>query len=302
MYMAKSKGNSRIEIFEPEMLSEALSAMQLKHDLKDAIDLDQLSLYFQPIVDLQTGRIAGVEALARWFHSGRGMVSPAEFIPAAEETGLIVPLGAQLLAKACAAIARFNKRDPRLAQLWLSFNISARELVSPGFVTGVRKTIQKNNVDPRRLVLEVTESLLMEDVPMVSRQLTALSSRGIRIAIDDFGTGQSSLSLIGSLPATILKIDRVFVANFDRASIDKTLTKTMLHLAHALKMEVVAEGIERPSQLEVLKALECRWGQGYLLSTPLDEAALVPFLIENLDKSSHLAEQQPTSVEDLVPT
>jgi diguanylate cyclase (GGDEF)-like protein/PAS domain S-box-containing protein len=288
MYLAKSNGRGRQELFEPSMLSEAVGAMQLKNDLKDAIDHDRLSLYFQPVVDLRSGGVVGVEALARWFHPGKGIIPPSEFIPIAEETGLIVPLGAQLLRKACESMGRLGEADMRWADLWMSFNVSSRELRNPDFVSEVRKTLRLKRFAPRRLVLEVTESLLMEDVENAREQLASLHANGVRIAIDDFGTGQSSLSLIGTLPATVLKIDRVFVANLDQASLDRALTQTMLNLANAVRMDVVAEGIERVEQYEILRDIGCRWGQGYLMSPPLDEKSLRAFLSDHSGRGAAL--------------
>ena len=282
MYAAKGHGKSRYEIFDPSMHSAAMERLELEADLDRAAERDELFLHYQPIVSLVDGRIAGLEALARWRHPRRGLLSPAAFIPLAEDSGLIVAVGKWVLRTACIQAAEWRRRFPVHDSLSISVNLSVKQLRDPGLVDDVAAALAEARLDPAALVLEITESVLMQDAEEALRRLEEVKALGVRIAIDDFGTGYSSLSYLRRLPVNILKIDRSFVEGLARDAEDSALAKAIVQMARTLALETVAEGIERPEQLLRLKALGCDLGQGFLLSPPASGESIAEMLGEPL--------------------
>ncbi len=265
MYRAKSQGKNRHVIFEPLMHAEVMARHQLRLDLERAIAGNQLHVVYQPIVSLENGEVTGAEALVRWNHPTRGPIGPDEFIPLAEETGLVVPLGRFVLSQACAQMVAWR---PVLPALRLSVNISPRQLQDPELLADVQRIFEEHGVDARDMTLEVTERVMVEGESALVT-LRELRSLGIQIAVDDFGTGYSSLSCLRDLPIDVLKIAKPFVDRLGRDDDDRALVASVLGVARSLRLGTVAEGIERPDQAEMLRDAGCRGGQGFLYSRPL---------------------------------
>ena len=275
MYRAKALGKNRCELFEPDMHAAVLDRMALENDLRHAVVRDQLRVHYQPVVELATGRIVGVEALIRWAHPTRGLVSPGEFINVAEESGLVVPLGRWVLTESCRQVARWRAQTG--LPLRLSVNISARQLQAPRLAEHVARTLRATGIDARDLVLEITESMLVDDAERTIAKLHLLRELGVRLAIDDFGTGYSSLNYLRRLPVDVLKIDRSFVKGIGTESELTSLTAAIVGIGRDLGLDTVAEGIEEPGQLAALRRMGCVLGQGFLYARPLpaDELALL---------------------------
>ena len=286
MYDAKSRGKHRIEVFEPRMHDAALRRLALKGDLERAIERDELAVAYQPIVDLEHLEPVGAEALVRWHHPSRGLVMPGEFIPIAEETGLIVPIGRWVLEQACREAAGWNAGRPTS----VSANVSGRQLVEDGLAGEVEGIFASTSLPPERLVLEFTESVLISDAEPVAATLRALKGLGARLAIDDFGTGFSSLSYLSRLPIDVLKIDRAFVAGISERPGQRAVTVAILRLAETLGLGTVAEGIETVEDLAELRALGVTRGQGHLFAPALDAAAFEAALGAPLSIGSRLPE------------
>ncbi len=279
MYRAKAQGRGQWVIFDPSMRNTALAHLELETDLAQAIARDELFLTYQPVVDLATGALTGFEALLRWEHPERGLLGPDLFIPVAEETGLIVEIGAWVLETACATAARWQREHPRARPLTMAVNISGVQLARPDLTDHIVAALDRSGMRPVDLVLEMTETVLVVDPVAAGARLEALRALGLRVAIDDFGTGYSSFSYLRQFPVDILKIDRTFVDDIspDLAVGLPALVRTLLDLARTLDLEVVAEGIEREGQFEQLRG-SCQLGQGYLFARPLrvaDADALV---------------------------
>ena len=274
MYKAKSLGRSRFEVFDAQMRAQAVARLELESDLRRAVDNQEFVLYYQPKVSLKTDKIVGVEALIRWRHPVRGLVSPDEFIPLAEETGLIVPIGLWVLREACMTMRRWQAEFPTMPPLEVSVNVSVRQFREPDLREQIAAILAETQLDPSTLQLEITESVLMDDVEAVAVLLTSLKELGVGLKIDDFGTGYASLKSLSRLPFDVLKIDRSFVVNMSDAGGTGDTIRTILMLAENLGMEVVAEGIEKKEQLTELQSLDCDYGQGYYFSPPLEEQAL----------------------------
>ena len=271
MYAAKRAGKGRFEAYASQMSSDVRHRLELERALRRALEKGELVLHYQPIVSLQTGVMTGVEALVRWEHPQFGHLLPQHFIPMAEETGLITRVGSWVLHEACRQAGRWRRDYPAL-RLTVAVNLSGRELHEQNVVEDVRVALEETRIDPEALVLEITESVLMQETPMVLERLKQLKALGVQLAIDDFGTGYSSLSYLQRFPIDILKIAKPFVDRLDRGSEDWTFTDAILRLASALQLTVVAEGIERPEQASALRRLECALGQGYFFARPLDAA------------------------------
>lgn len=278
MYRAKSTGKAHYEIFNPSMHTHIVERLELETDLRRAIERGELRVYYQPALALATGQIAGLEALVRWEHPRRGLISPANFIPLAEETGLIVPLGRWVLAEACRQARIWHERFPSHPPFHISVNLSARQLQQPKLVEEVTHILQETGLPPGSLMLEITESVLMEAAEANRAILEQLRRLKVRIAIDDFGTGYSSLSYLRRFPVDVLKIDRAFVNGLEQNAEDTAIVKTVVMLAHILGLEVVAEGVETAAQLAQLQALECEFGQGYYFAKPLPGEAIEALL------------------------
>lgn len=266
MYQSKSAGRNTVRFFDPQMQDMVLRRAELERDLREALALNQLSLYTQAVVDVQ-GRTLGFEALLRWRHAQRGMVSPAEFIPVAEQTSLILPIGEWVLRTACECLVRWAA-DPVSAQWTLAVNLSARQLRQPQFVEQVQQVLQDTGAPPSRLKLELTESLLLHDLEDTVTKMKALAQWGICFSLDDFGTGYSSLSYLKRLPLTVLKIDQSFVRDLLTDPNDAAIAHTILQLAQSLGLEVVAEGVETQGQKQLLEVMGCTAFQGYLFGRP----------------------------------
>jgi diguanylate cyclase (GGDEF)-like protein/PAS domain S-box-containing protein len=281
MYAAKTSGKSRHEMFRESMHARALKRLELHGDLRRAVDRHEFVIHYQPIMDLATGRPASFEALVRWRHPTRGLVQPADFVPLAEETGLVVPLGRWVLRAACHQARRWQ--DGFGIPFSMAVNVSVRQLAEEGFVDDVFAALRESRLPPSTLTLEVTESVFTIDVQKTKARLEALKALGVRLAIDDFGTGYSSLSYLERFPIDLIKIDRSFVAALLDPTRPATLVYAILDLAKRLGVSAVAEGIERASQFVELREFGCQFGQGFLFSRPLE-----PELMEQVLASGEL--------------
>jgi diguanylate cyclase len=268
MQVAKLSGPGRVELYSPDLHPSTRDS-----ELRAAIENEQMVVHYQPIVDLETGAAVGVEALVRWRHPGRGLLGPDTFVPLAEETQLIVPLGAWVLRHACEQVQRWQREIPGSGTLKLAVNVSATQVRHPSFVATVTRILTETGFDSNQLVLELTEALPLHDDAATLGKIEALRGLGVRVAVDDFGTGYSSLSYLRRLPIDILKIDRSFVTDIASHLDGWTIGSAMVNLGRALKLEVVAEGIETDEQLKALRRMRCEHGQGYHLARPQDPEA-----------------------------
>jgi diguanylate cyclase (GGDEF)-like protein len=271
MHRAKLLGKDRWALFEPSMHVAAYDRLELLADLREAAARGELSVAYQPTVELSGLAVRGMEALVRWDHPVRGRLAPSVFVPLAEESGLIVEIGEFVLGEACRAAARLQQPD---APLEVAVNVSIRQLDSAEFVDDVRRALASSGLDPHLLVLELTESMLVRDPEVVIGRIEDLKQLGVRIAIDDFGTGYSSLSYLRRFPIDVLKIDQTFVASLPGCPEAIAVVRALVQLGKGLGLELVAEGIELPGQLEVLKAEGCDIGQGYLFARPCEGTLL----------------------------
>jgi diguanylate cyclase (GGDEF)-like protein len=269
MYRAKERGGDRTELFDMAMRERAVEALSIEQELQRALDAGELRLLYQPLVSLDSRDMVGAEALIRWEHPTRGLLTPDKFLPVAEESGLIVQVGAWAVGEACRRLRDWDRRNGVDAPFGLAVNVSARELTHPDVVTTILNAVRRSALDPSRLTIEVTESTAMADRDSGFRALRELSEAGVRIAIDDFGTGYASLDHLREMPADILKIDRSFVAGMAANSPDSALVAAAVAMGRALEMEVVAEGIETSEQVADLRELGCPLGQGFLFARPL---------------------------------
>ncbi|MBN1171381.1 MAG: EAL domain-containing protein, partial [Micromonosporaceae bacterium] len=272
MYQAKRKGKGRYEVFRPALREAFARRLDLEADLRHAIERDELVLHYQPIYDLKLEEVTGVEALLRWQHPQRGLLPPAEFIPLAEESGLIIPLEAWALATACSQASRWNQA--RAAPLTLNVNLSVRQVQRPDLAELVARTPLTSGLPPDQLVLEITESLFLQGTDAIRDRLRQLEDLRVRLAVDDFGTGYSSLSYLSLLPIHIIKIDKSFVDNM----MNGPLALAIIQLVRTLGLVTLAEGIESVDQLEALRDAGCQFGQGFLFSKPLAPAEVEPLL------------------------
>lgn len=270
MDRAKAHGRDRYELYDETMHARALALIRLETDLRHAIEHDQLRLYFQPVVSLETGRITGFEALVRWNHPEQGLLQPSHFIPLAEETGLIIPLGWWVLGEACRQMSLWLEQFTDMPELSVSVNLSPKQFQESRLVERVKETIERSGFDFRRLRFEITEGVLMEEVDVSVETINELRALGIQVNIDDFGTGYSSLSYLQQLPIDTLKIDRSFVSDLDVSGQKPQVIQAIVGLARDLGISVVAEGIETQEQSARLKFLKCDEGQGFLYSEPVD--------------------------------
>ncbi len=278
LYRAKARGRGRYEIFDGEMHIQAVKRMTLEHDLRIAIDQQELITYYQPIVDLKTQRLTGFEALIRWHHPTRGFISPADFIPVAEETGLIMPITRWMLRSACGQVASWQRQFPDMEDLRVSVNLSGKDLRQPTLLETIRQILSQTQLPATSLTLEITESMLIDKIENTIELLKQLRELGIRISIDDFGTGYSSLSYLYNLPADYLKIDQSFVGNMQPGDRNYKIVQAVVSLSDQLQLAAIAEGIETEQQLTWLNELGCELGQGYLLAHPLAPKAATELL------------------------
>ncbi len=286
MYRAKAMGRGTFAFYSTELSAEVAARLQLESQLRRALERQEFVLYYQPKADLQTGQVSGVEALMRWHAPGRGLVQPDRFIRVLEDSGLILPVGAWAIRTACAQLAAWDKAG--LPPLSLAVNLSARQFRQPYLARFIEDTISEAGIDPTRLELELTESLLMEDNEATRSVLTALANLGVRVAMDDFGTGHSSLSYLKRFDIDTLKIDRSFVAALPEDPEDNAIATAIVALGRSLHMKVVAEGVETTAQAECLRDMGCDEFQGYLLSRPLAPEIFVEWLDQRrLQRSTH---------------
>ncbi|BAS57475.1 MULTISPECIES: sensor domain-containing protein [Leptolyngbya] len=279
MYRAKAQGKACHEVFDHDMHTHVVALMQLENDLRRAVERQDFELYYQPIVALATGRIMGFEALVRWQHPEQGIISPAKFVPIAEETGLIIPLGQWVLREACRQLKQWQDEFSSEPPLTVSVNLSSRQFSQPSLINQIRQILVETGIDAHCLKLEITESAIMENTESAMDMLLQLKAMGIQLSVDDFGTGYSSLGYLYRFPMDVLKIDRSFVSRVDVDGEKLELVRTIITLAWNLGMDVVAEGVETTKQLAQLKALKCEYGQGFLFSKPLprlEAAKLIP--------------------------
>jgi diguanylate cyclase (GGDEF)-like protein/PAS domain S-box-containing protein len=287
MYRAKAMGKARYAVFNQNMHQKAIARLQLETDLRRAIEREELKVHYQPKILLNSGQIAGFEALIRWQHPERGLIYPGEFIQIAEETGSIIPMGKWLLLETCTQIKEWQKKFGVERELKISVNISGKQLREANFVEELDRIIAKTKIDTKLLILEITESILLDNVRNTVAILEHLKNRHIQVSIDDFGTGYSSLSYLQRFPVNNLKIDRSFIQRIGKHGENSEIVRAIINLAHTLGMYVVAEGIETEYQLAILKSLGCDRGQGFLFSKPLKPEAAAQFILDNRSQIKH---------------
>lgn len=273
MYHAKERGGG-CALFDRELRTRAVKVMKIESGLRDVVERGELRVFYQPIISLESGRLAGFEALMRWQHPERGLISPAEFIPVAEDTGLIVPMTIWILREACTQLSRWRWQSPANRALLVSVNLSGKHFTEPNLVEMVSQILQETGLEPHCLKLEITESAAMENAEATAKMLTSLRALGVRLSIDDFGTGYSSLSYLHRFPIDTLKIDRSFVSRMGEAGENTEIVQTILTLAKNLEMDVIAEGVETKHQTELLRQFGCRYAQGFLFSKPQPAAEI----------------------------
>jgi diguanylate cyclase (GGDEF)-like protein len=278
MYAAKSGGKGRLEVFQPSHHTAHLLRDAVRAELSGALDAEQLELHYQPIVDVPTEQIVGFEALIRWRHPERGLVSPLEFIPLAEETGMIVPIGRWVLQEATRQAAEWQNRSP-LGRLRMSVNVSVRQFQHPDLVGDVADALRRSGLNPALLTIEITESLFAQDTEETLRKIQQLKALGVRLALDDFGTGYSSLSYLRRFPIDTLKIDKSFIDGVTTSPEGLAVVAAITQLGQTLHLEVVAEGLETAEQVESMRTLGCPLGQGYHFAKPLTPGDAVKLLL-----------------------
>ncbi|QYO65077.1 putative bifunctional diguanylate cyclase/phosphodiesterase [Leptolyngbya sp. 7M] len=283
MYRAKAEGKSRYSVFDTVMHAQVVQRLHLETDLRLAIERQELQLYYQPILATATHEIIGFEALLRWHHPTRGMIAPAEFIPIAEETGLIIPLGRWILWEACHQMQRWKAEFPNSGLRYMSVNLSGRELLQPDITDRITQILVETGLEPHHLKLEVTESSLITNTEVAGDRLKQLSATGIKLSLDDFGTGYSSLSYLHRFPVNHLKVDRSFVKDLCDNDESLKITESIVVLAHSLNMKVIAEGVEHQSQLARLRQLGCEYVQGYLFSPAIPANSATELLKQRCD-------------------
>jgi len=283
MYRAKAGGKDRHAVYHPEMGELSSQRLTLEGDLRRALEREELKVYYQPKVLVETGKIVALEALTRWEHPERGLLHPAEFVPLAEETRLIIPIGWWVLGEACRQVREWQKRYPSDPPLAININLSARQFYNPDLVERIAGVLEETALDPSTLVLEITEGTAMEEALSTTATLGALRGLGVKLAIDDFGTGYSSLSYLKRFPIDVIKIDRSIVEGLGRDRGDSAIVSATITLAHALGLEVIAEGVETDEEAAELLALGCNFGQGYYWWTPQPAGVMAALLEAHLD-------------------
>ncbi|MEM9509628.1 MAG: EAL domain-containing protein, partial [Cyanobacteria bacterium P01_E01_bin.35] len=281
MYKAKASGKSHHEVFATKMHEQALKRLQLEADLNQAINKQEFELYYQPIICLKTGNIRGFEALIRWHSPTRGFVSPGIFIPVAEETGLIVPMGEWILTTACHQMQQWYQEFPQAKSVFMSVNISSRQFAQANLISQIQTTLDNTGLDAANLKLEITESMVMDNVENTISLLNQLQELKIKISMDDFGTGFSSFSYLHRFPINTLKVDRSFVSNMSQGEKNREIVNTIIILAHRLGMDVIAEGIETAEELAILKEFDCEYAQGYFFAKPLSKEDATKLIVQN---------------------
>ena len=281
MYGAKGGGKARYQMFDPGMNTRILKRFDLESDLKRGLERAEFVVYYQPKVSLKTGNILGLEALVRWEHPELGLVPPSEFIPVAENTGMIVDIGRWVLQETCVQVRRWQDSYTSESPLRANVNLSARQFRTPDLAGGIAEVLKETGLDPESLELELTETVVMEDAQATLGILETLKSLGVRLAIDDFGTGYSSLAYLKRFPVDTLKIDRLFIAGLDKNVEDEVIVAAMIELARGLGLTVVPEGVETLEQLRRLRKAGCDVAQGFYFSRPLPTEAVAALLRRN---------------------
>jgi diguanylate cyclase (GGDEF)-like protein/PAS domain S-box-containing protein len=296
LHRAKRVGRNGFELFDPGMRERAQTRLRIERDLRQALATGGLDVHYQPKVDLRDGRITGFEALARWTHPVHGSIPPSDFIPVAEETGLIDDLGLQVLEQACLQSQVWRDARPQWRDLLISVNLSGRQLQQPDLACRIRSVIDRTGVDPATVVLEITESVLMTDIGLAVDALEALKAIGVQIAVDDFGTGYSSLAYLTRFPIDILKVDRSFVDHITEHGQSRSIVSAVIGLATALGMHTVAEGVEHAAQIAVLQDLGCEVAQGFHLARPMPGPLVEQVLVVGVPWETALAAPLPGGV------
>jgi EAL domain-containing protein (putative c-di-GMP-specific phosphodiesterase class I) len=279
MYIAKRDGKGGYRLFEPAMHEGVLARLELRADLQRALEEDQFELHYQPVVRLEDGQITSLEALVRWRHPERGLVPPGDFIPFAEEAGLIVPIGRWVLREGCHRARALQDLRPE-RPLSIAINLSVKQLQDPDVIDHVREALEESGLDPALLTLEITETVMVADTEVAVRRLHELKALGVRLAMDDFGTGYSSLSYLNAFPVDVLKMDRSFLR--DGATPEASgLASAVIAIGETLRLDVVAEGIELPAQADALRDLGCDLGQGFYFARPMTADGVVEHLREH---------------------
>jgi EAL domain-containing protein (putative c-di-GMP-specific phosphodiesterase class I) len=280
MFRAKRAGKARCEVFDSAMHSSAVNRLRLETDLRKALELGEFRVFYQPVVSLRSGRITGFEALSRWQRPG-GLVPPTEFIPVAEETGLIININRSLMREACQQLRLWHDQFPSDPPLAMSVNITPKQFAQPELASEIELILKETDVAPSNLHLEIVETIAMRDAEMAGGVLSEMKALGVQLSVDDFGTGYSSLSRLQRLPIDTLKIDRAFVSKMDSDPETREIVRTVIMLAHNLNLEVVAEGVETKGQVDDLKELDCEMAQGYFFARPADSTVMSELLVNS---------------------
>jgi len=287
MYQAKENGRQSYQFFKPAMNARAVERQSIEESLRRALERQEFAVHYQPKICMRTGTIIGAEALIRWTHPVRGPISPAQFIPVAEDCGLIVPIGRWVLRQACEQAREWQRSG--LPGITMAVNVSAVEFQDEAFLPGLLRTMEESRLDPRSLELELTESALMKRVDATATLLRTLKASGVRVAVDDFGTGYSSLSYLRKFPIDSLKIDQSFVRQIGRASDDAAIVTAVISMARSLKLRVIAEGVETLTELEFLKTHDCDEAQGYYFSRPVPAPLFINLLKAGISEEARVA-------------
>jgi EAL domain-containing protein (putative c-di-GMP-specific phosphodiesterase class I) len=288
MYRAKSKGKGRSELFDAAMHEHVMGQLQMEGRLRRALENNELALHYQPIVAIGTGLIEGFEALLRWQPTGSAPVSPGVFIPVAERSGLIVPISSWVLTAGCLEAVSWRRQYADAQPLYVSLNVSARHFSHPAFIGHVREALEKSAIPPECVKIELTESVTMNDAPTTEQTMSQLRALGIRLSIDDFGTGYSSLSYLQRFPVDTLKIDQSFISAMQTERENCAIVSTIVALGKNLGLQVVAEGVETLSQLEMLRSIGCDAAQGYFFSKPVPADAVKTLVDRNQSQVEHV--------------
>jgi len=285
MYRAKNTGTGKYYIFNESIRKDTMARLKIETDLRKALSNDELLIYYQPIIDIAQNSIYGLEALLRWDHPDQGIILPNDFIPLAEDTGMIVPIGLWVMEGACTQVKQWQKQFPEHDALSLSVNLSCRQFLQVGLSNSINKILHLTKIDKANVLLnlEITETVVMQNASCSTDVLHDLKALGIGIAVDDFGTGYSSLAYLQQFPIDILKIDKQFVSQIDSDPDSRAIVNTVIDLAINLGLKVVAEGIEKEEQLQILRDMGCHYAQGYYFSRPVPAAKIEAMLTENLD-------------------
>jgi predicted signal transduction protein with EAL and GGDEF domain len=297
MYRAKSLGKARHEVFDKEMHAVAMNLLQMETDLRGACEREEFFIQYQAIVSLDDFGVRGFEALVRWQHPERGVISPLDFIPVAEESGQVVAIGQWALKEACRQMHEWQEQFPSDPPLFISVNLSSRQFTEPNLIDQVKEILEETGLAARSLKLEITESVVMENIDTATEMLKQLRALGVQLSIDDFGTGYSSLSYLHRFPIDTLKVDRSFVMRMADNNENSEIVRTILMLAQNLGMDVVAEGVETREQLALLRKLGCEYGQGYLFSKPVGPDGAVKIIAET---RASVGQREPAAAEPIV--